>query len=124
MNGPDRPDDSHGPGSLLTSMARTRLELAALDLETHMSHTLGAMIMGAVALVVAFISIGFIGQLAIIYFWDTHRLTAAAVTTLAYVALATTFAVMARARWRSRPPAFAAVLRELECDRDALRVRL
>ena len=124
MSDPDTQGGSSGPGSLLTSMARTRLELAVLDLETHMAHTLSAMIMGAVALVVALISLGFLGQLAIIYFWDTHRLIAAVVTTVAYVALAMAFAVTARARWMSRPPAFAAVLRELESDRDALRGRL
>ena len=123
MNDPSNAE-SPGPGSLLTSMARTRLELAALDVEAHVASTVGALAVGAAALLIALIGAAFIGLAVIVYFWDTQRLLATGIVTAGYLALALSLAVAARARWRSRPPAFAAVMRELERDRDALRGRL
>jgi uncharacterized membrane protein YqjE len=124
MNTPAHAPDLTGPGSLLSSMARTRLELALLDLETHVGRTVGALALGFAALVIVLIAAGFIGLTVIVYFWDTHRLIAAVLVTSSYLALAAAFAATARSRWLSRPPAFAAVLRELERDRDSLRGRL
>jgi uncharacterized membrane protein YqjE len=105
-------------------MARTRLELTLLDLESHVSRSIGALAMGAAALLIALIAAAFVGVTVIVYFWDTHRLVAAASVTGAYLGLALAFAATAHRRWTSRPSAFAGVLRELERDRDALRGRL
>jgi uncharacterized membrane protein YqjE len=113
-----------GPFALLASMMHTRLELAALDLETHLADTAAAMATGFAALVAALTAFAFVGITVIAIFWDTHRLLVTALTTAAYILLALLLLARARARWKSRRPAFAAVLRELERDRDALRGRL
>lgn len=104
---------------LLMSMIGTRLELAAIDTEAHVQATLSAMLAAFVAVVVALIAFAFIGVGVIVAFWDTHRLTAALGVLAAYVVIAIVIALIARATWQSRPPAFAATLRELDLDRQA-----
>jgi len=118
---PDLMPEGRGSFDLLTSMARTRFELAALDLEAHVAATLGAIASGIVALVLALVAFGFVGIAVVALFWDTHRVVATISTTLAYVVLAIGVAAYARARWRSRPPAFEGALRELALDREAMR---
>ena len=118
---PDLMPEGRGSFDLLTSMARTRFELAALDLEAHVAATLGAIASGIVALVLALVAFGFVGIAVVALFWDTHRVVATLSTTLAYVVLAIGVAAYARARWRSRPPAFEGALRELALDREAMR---
>ena len=115
---------SIAPMALLASMAHTRLELAAIDLEAHMADTLAALATGFAAVVAALTAFAFIGITMIAIYWDTHRLLACVLTTAGYFVLALLLLVIARTRWKTRRAAFAAVLRELERDRDALRGRL
>lgn len=106
---------------LLAAMARTRLELAALELESHVLRSLGALVMGGVSLVLAVIAMTFAGITVIAAFWDTHRVAATSGVALGYLLLAIAVAAHARVRWTTRPAPFAATLRELELDRDAVR---
>ncbi|MEO8063538.1 MAG: phage holin family protein [Pseudomonadota bacterium] len=111
----------HGMGSLLASMAGTRLELAAIDLEAHLAATAGSLMLSFAAVVLALVAFAFIGIAVIAVFWDTHRVIAAVATTFSYCLIAGSLAAYARSCWNSRPAAFAAALRQLELDRDALR---
>jgi uncharacterized membrane protein YqjE len=106
---------------LLMSMLSTRAELAALDAEAHVQAMLAAMLEAFVAVVLSMIAFAFIGVVVIVAFWDTHRITAAVSVLVAYSIIAAIVALLARATWKSRPPAFAATLRELELDRAAFR---
>lgn len=124
MNDTEHTGHGHGPVALLASMVHTRLELAALDVEAHVADTVRAMAIGFASLVAALIALAFVGVSVIAFYWDTHRLAAAASTTGGYLVLALLLLVRARGRWQARRPALAAVLRELERDRDALRGRL
>src|SRR6185503_14029230 len=98
-----------------------RLELAGLELEAHVLRSISALVMGGVAVVLALIAFGFVGIAVIALFWDTHRVAAASGVTLAYLLFALAVAAHARARWAARPAPFAATLRELELDREAMR---
>jgi uncharacterized membrane protein YqjE len=118
---PETVAEPRGSLDLLSSMVRTRFELAALDFEAHVAATLGALATGIVALVLALVAFGFVGVAVIALCWDTHRVMATVATTLAYLSLAFGVAAYARARWQSRPPAFEGMLRELALDREALR---
>jgi uncharacterized membrane protein YqjE len=122
----DSPGGTHERGllSLMMSMIGTRLELAVLDTETHLQATLSAMLTLFIAVVLALISFAFIGVVVIVIFWDSHRVAAAASVLVAYASLAAIVGLMARSAWRSRPPAFAATLRELELDRAAFRSQM
>jgi uncharacterized membrane protein YqjE len=104
---------------LLLSMLGTRAELAAIDAEAHVQATFAAMMSTFVAVVVSLIAFAFIGVAVIVVFWDTHRVAATLGVLAAYAAIAVAAALVTRSAWRSRPPAFAATLRELERDRAA-----
>jgi uncharacterized membrane protein YqjE len=114
----------HGAAALFVSMARTRLELAGLELESHLVATAASFVSALVAALIALITLVFIGVTVIALFWDTHRLAATLGTTGFYALIACLMALQSRSRWKSRPPPFAAVLHELARDRDALRGRL
>jgi uncharacterized membrane protein YqjE len=103
---------------ILLSMVGTRLELAAIDVETHAQATLNAMLLAFVATVLGLIAFAFAGMAVIVFFWDTHRIAAAAGVTGSYVLLAALLAWRAHVGWRSRPAAFSGLLRELALDRE------
>lgn len=117
----DATSPAPGPFSVMASMARTRLELASMDLQTHLEATFAALALGFAALVLGLVAFAFVGVAVIAFFWDTHRLIATVATTLCYSGLALSMTAFARARWRSRPAAFAGVLRELALDAEAMR---
>lgn len=111
---------SHGL-PLLAEMARTRFELAGLELEDHLRRSVGALLLGGIALALAIIAVAFAGIAVIALFWDTHRGLAAGGVTLGYLLLSLAVLARARVRWNSRPAPFAATRDELERDREALR---
>ena len=116
--------ESHaGDGALdlLAAMAATRLELAATDLEAHLGATAASVGLAIAAFVMALVALTFAGVVVIAIFWDTHRVVASVAALCGYVLIALACVTSARARWRSRPPAFEATLRELELDREAIR---
>jgi len=106
---------------LLAAMAATRLELAASDVEAHLGATAASLAFAIAAFVLALVALVFAGVVVIALFWDTHRVVASLATLLAYIVLALAFVARARSRWHTRPAAFAATLRELELDREAVR---
>jgi uncharacterized membrane protein YqjE len=114
---------AHGILPVLASMLGTRLELAAFDVESHVQATLVALVTAFAAVVLGLIAFAFIGVAVIVFFWDTHRVAAAALVMLAYVALASMLAIRARSGWKRRPAALAATMHELELDARAFRSR-
>lgn len=123
MNTTSEPVSKHGIAPLLMSMIGTRLELAAIDVESHLQATLASLLAAFVAVVLALIAFAFIGVAVIVYFWDTHRVAAAVGALLAYVAFAAIVAAVARSVWKARPAPLAATMHELELDREAFRSR-
>ena len=113
--------NGQGLVSLLLSMAGTRLELAAMDIEAHLATTAASLLMSFAAVVFGHVAFAFAGIAVIAVCWETHRVIAAIATTCAYLLVAAALAGYARALWNSRPAPFAAALRQLELDRDALR---
>ena len=109
----------HGVFSLLMSMIATRLELAAIDVEELAQAIVTTFMTAFVAVVLSLIAFAFAGVAVIALFWDTHRVAAAAGVTVCYAMLAALVAWRARADWRSRPAAFAGMLRELKLDGEA-----
>lgn len=121
-----QPDAETQPAILpiLLSMLGTRMELAATDAEAHLQAVFTSLMTAFAAVVLGLIGFAFVGIAVIVFFWETHRVSAAVGVMLGYVALATALAFHARSRWRTRPSAFAATLRELALDAEAFRGRL
>lgn len=109
------------PLALLAAMARTRLELVSIDVQANLTATLSSFAFGFAAIVVVLIGLVFAGIAVIAVFWDSHRVMAAGLVTLAYLLVAWLLGLRARAAWRSRPDPLGAMLHEIELDREAVR---
>ena len=104
-------------GDAAFTLLRTRGELAALDLaEIKAQATRSALTLAVAGLCAAF-ALGGVGFWVVVYFWDSGRLTAIALVTLAYALLAFALWRMDSARNAAAPAPFAATMAELEKDR-------
>lgn len=105
----------------IVAILRTRIELAAAELEEEKIR-LGGMLAYAAA---AFFFLGFgvilLALFMTVLLWDSHRLLALGVFTLGFLAVGGACAAAVLRRARTRPPLLAATLAELARDRDALR---
>ncbi len=113
-------------GLLATAIGigRTRLELLSVELREELHRTAGLVVWGAVAVLAAGGGVLFAGLAIIFAFWDTHRVLAAVLVTVAYFVLAAVAGLVIRSRLRTRPPFLQATLAELARDEDELRGRL
>jgi len=102
------------------ALLRTRGELATLELAEERERLKRSALTLGVALVMLSFALGGVGVWIVVYFWDSGRLTAVAVVTLAYALLAFVLWRADAARTAARPQPFAATLAELEKDREWL----
>ena len=103
--------------SAILEFGRTRIELAAVELEearARAGDNLALVLVAAAAFAFALLAAS---MLVVVLFWDTHRIAALCVMTLVYLLIGT-FALWRLSEQRKAdPPAFAATLAELERDR-------
>jgi uncharacterized membrane protein YqjE len=102
--------------SAAAALVRTRAEIAALDFDEAGKRTKQR----AILLVAGLLSLG-VGILAatafvVVYFWDTHRLTAFGIITIGYLLVGVLALWRFNVRQSTDPPPFAATLAELERD--------
>jgi uncharacterized membrane protein YqjE len=107
-------------GTSLLGLARTRLELASVELaeeRDRVQHQLtlllaaGAMFMFAVLFVASWI---------IVYFWDDHRLAAIAIVAIVFAGAGAMLLMLRSQAAKTAPMPFAATIAEFERDRAAL----
>lgn len=102
-------------------LARTRLELAAIELQESTRRLLGYLAWGLAAAVLALFALALVVLFVLVLFWDTHRLAAVGGMAVLFI-LGTVFAVMKlRAGLAARPPLLPATLAELRKDAAALK---
>ena len=103
------------------ALARTRAEIAAVEFaEERVRLTRSAMLIGGAVAMLAFAIFG-VAAWIVVYFWDTHRLTAIAGVTLAFIVAGGVMLWRNSAIWRGAPPPFSQTLAEFEKDRAWLR---
>lgn len=103
-------------GSTVLAMARTRLELAAVELQEETQRLFGYLAWALAAAVLALGALVLAVLFVLVLFWDTHRLLAVGGMTVLF-ALGCGFAVMKlRGGLASRPPLLGATLAELRKD--------
>lgn len=108
-------------GADLLDLARTRLELAGIELQESGRVLLGYLAWGVAAAVLALFALWLVVVFVLVLFWDTHRLLAVGGMALLFI-LGTVFAAMKlRAGLAARPPLLPATLAELRKDAAALR---
>jgi len=102
-------------------LARTRLELAAIELQEGAHRLIGYLAWALAAAVLALFALGLVVLFVLVLFWDTHRLAAVGGMAVLFI-LGTLFAAMKlRAGLAARPPMLPATLAELRKDAAALK---
>ncbi|TDB05131.1 phage holin family protein [Halomonas marinisediminis] len=105
-------------GSLVAS-GETRLRLAVLELEEERARLVGLLLLAGLALILLLLGIGVLTTLVIVFFWDSYRLTAIAISAgvLLSGGLLLCLRVMQLARRRTL---LASTLKHLATDRELL----
>ena len=98
------------------ALVRTRAEIAALEFDEAGKRAKERVVLLVVALLCLAVAVLAATAFVIVCFWDTHRLEAIGVVTIAYF-LAGAFSLWRfNVRQRTDPPPFAATIAELERD--------
>jgi uncharacterized membrane protein YqjE len=71
----------------LVALARTRLELVGTELQEELARVVLALVYSFAALFFAALGIAFVGIAIMVAFWDSHRLEAAVILALLFLAL-------------------------------------
>lgn len=110
--------------ALTAETSRTRLELFAAELALERQRLMQLFALGAICGVTALLGLMFGSFWVIAFFWDTHRLAAAAAVALIYIAVALAAALLMRQHLSQAPSAFVHTIDALRRDYDSLRARL
>lgn len=104
-------------GGSLLGLLRTRLELAALELDEERDRAIEALILVHVAVLAFAFALLAASTLVVVLFWDSYRIAALCGMTIVYLAIG----IVAALRFSRKRPAdarpFAGTLAELERDR-------
>jgi len=102
-------------------LARTRLELAAIEVQEGAQRLFGYLAWALAAAVLGLFALGLVILFVLVLFWDTHRLAAVGGMAVLFI-LGTLFAVSKlRAGLAARGPMLPATLAELRKDAAALK---
>lgn len=110
--------------STLVNIAHTRVQLLTTELREEVQRAAELLVWAFVSLFAALLAVFLAALTVIFYFWDTHRLLAALITTGVFVVLAVVAALVLSAKLRMKPPLLDDTLAELAKDRDQLRGHL
>lgn len=107
----------------LVQLLHTRVELFTTELEEEMHRIAMLLLWAAVAIFCGGLFVLMLSLTVVIAFWDEHRLLAAGVMTLVFLAVVLVALWRLRAEIKARPRLLAASREELRRDRDALEGR-
>ena len=95
---------------------RTRLDLAAVELEIHLRALLRMLVWAIGAVACAMLALAFAVTALVVALWDTHRMLALLAGSLVFVALAAGFAWLGVRTLRSQPGVLESSLQQLTED--------
>jgi uncharacterized membrane protein YqjE len=98
---------------------RTRLDLAAVELEIHLLSLLRVLVWLMAAVACALLAIAFAVTALIVALWDTHRTLGLIGGTVAFLALAGVCGALGARMLRRQPPVLEGSLRQLREDQRA-----
>lgn len=106
--------------STLTSIASTRLELLANELQEQRLHLTQMLFFALFALFCFGMGMLLLTAFIVLLFWDEHRLAALGVLSVFFFALGTLMAMLLRGKMQAKSKLFSASLAELAKDREQL----
>jgi uncharacterized membrane protein YqjE len=125
----DRPSSQEGGpgesaralGGSVLALAQARVELVAIELKEEADRHKRLLVLAGVAAVLLAMSLLLLTFLVIMLFWDSHRLTAMIVVTLAYAGAGGWAVLRFRQILNDSPPPFSATIAEFRKDLEMLR---
>lgn len=106
--------------STLTSIASTRLELLANELQEERLHLTQMLFFSLVAMFCFGMGLLLFTAFIVVLFWDDHRLAVLGVLCTLFFALGTLIAMLLRSKAQAKSKLFSASLAELARDREQL----
>ena len=107
--------------STVLGAAHTRLEILATEIEEERVRLEQLLLIALAAAFCLAVGVVLVIALAVLYFWDTHRLLTVGLLAAAFLAMAAALGWMLRARVKTRPKPFAITRDELAKDGAMLR---
>ncbi|MFZ1097890.1 MAG: phage holin family protein [Steroidobacteraceae bacterium] len=111
--------EGHALRDLLTTALdafRTRLDLAAVELELHLLALARMLVWAVAAIVCGLLALAFGVTAMIAVLWDTHRSLGLVVGTVLFIALAVTFGLVGARAYRGQPGILSGSLEQLDED--------
>ena len=107
---------------LATALAivHTRLELVTTEIEEELHRVAEILVWMFVVVFFAGLTVLMLAFVIVVAFWDEHRLLAASLTTLGFLAVTAIGLLVVRAKARARPKLLEATIEEIKRDREAL----
>lgn len=105
-------------GGTLAAIVRTRLALAALEMEEESRRLLGYLLFALLALFLSGVAIVLLAFFVIVLFWDTHRIAALLGTAGVFALAALAIVLKLRADLRNKPRLLSHTIAELAKDID------
>jgi uncharacterized membrane protein YqjE len=103
------------------AMVRTRIELAAVEVEEQSQRYLGYLLMSLLALFLSGIAIVLAALFVVMLFWDTYRIAAVLGMASLFALAALVIGMKVRTGLASQPALLSATLAELEKDIELLK---
>ena len=107
---------------LATALAivHTRLELVTTEIEEELHRVAEILVWMFVVVFFAGLTVLMLAFVIVVAFWEEHRLLAASLTTLGFLAVTAIGLLVVRAKARARPKLLEATIEEIKRDREAL----
>jgi uncharacterized membrane protein YqjE len=100
---------------------RTRLDLAAVEVELYLIRAVQMVLWAIAAVACALLALVFGLVSIVVALWDTHRMVGLLGGTVLFLVLAITFGAIGARTFRGRPPMLDGTLQQLEHDHQSAR---
>jgi len=102
------------------AITQTRLELVTTEIEEELHRVAEILLWMFVVVFFAGLAVLMLAFVIVVAFWEDHRLLAASLTTLGFVAITGIALLVVRSKVRARPKLLEATIEEIRHDREAL----
>ncbi len=102
------------------AIVQTRLELITTEIEEELYRVAEILLWSFIAVFFAGLTVLMAAFLVVLLWWEEHRLLAASLTVLAFLAVTLVAAALTLRKARARPKLLESTIGELKRDRDAL----
>ena len=107
---------------LATALAivHTRLELVTTEIEEELHRVAEILLWMFIVVFFAGLTVLMLAFVIVVVFWDDHRILAASLTALGFLAITGIAVLVVRAKTKARPKLLEATIEEIRRDREAL----